>query len=86
MYNRCMAKPPATSITPYEHNFKQHAEITQVITECIVKDMMPISAVTKPEFTALISGTEWTHAYILASLPYLSDTKMQTESCTFPAL
>lgn len=43
------------SVTPYERSSKRHAEITQAITEFIAKDMMPISIVTKPGFTTLVS-------------------------------
>ncbi|XP_038163162.1 E3 SUMO-protein ligase ZBED1-like [Cyprinodon tularosa] len=42
------------SVTPYEHNAKRHVEITRAITEFIAKDMISVSIVTRPGFTALV--------------------------------
>ncbi len=58
------------SVTPYERTSKQHMEITQKVTECIAKDMMPLSTVTKPGFTALINTLD--KRYSMPSRTYFS--------------
>ncbi|XP_051571349.1 E3 SUMO-protein ligase ZBED1-like [Myxocyprinus asiaticus] len=58
------------SLTPYERTSKQHVEITQAVTEFITKDMMPLSTVTKPGFTALINTLDT--RYNMPSRTYFS--------------
>ncbi len=58
------------SVTPYERTSKRHMEITQKVTECIAKDMMPLSTVTKPGFTALINTLD--KRYSMPSHTYFS--------------
>ena len=84
MYDSCMAKMPSTSapdkpntsrqgsltkmfdsVTPYDPNSKRHGEI-------IAKDMVPLSTVTKPGFTALINTPD--KRYSIPSRTYFSQT------------
>ena len=59
------------SATPYEKSSKRHIEITEAITHCLAKDMMPINTVTRPGFLSLVHKLD--RRYEVPSRNYFSD-------------
>ncbi|XP_053170155.1 zinc finger BED domain-containing protein 4-like [Scomber japonicus] len=58
-------------LTPYEKSSKRHIEITEAITHCLAKDMMPTNTVTRPGFLSLVHKLD--RRYEVPSRTYFSD-------------
>ena len=59
------------SATPYEKSSKRHIEITEAITHCLAKDMMPINTVARPGFLSLVHKLD--RRYEVPSRNYFSN-------------
>lgn len=58
------------SVTPYEKTSKRYKEITEAITYCLAKDMMPMRTVEKPGFVHLVNKLD--RRYEIPSRKYFS--------------